>query len=103
MREGGKLAQRTEAISAHNEAKAERDDGRDREEGIRRPGGLQHDSAQSVSAVEGDARGKSRRGLSIYREHRQGFLSRLGQNLQGGWDGLQDFVLALVGIWLKRW
>lgn len=98
VREGGKLAQRTEAISARNEAKAERDAAVIAKKEFEDQVAFStiqlnlYQPSKVMRAEKVDVAG-------IYREHRQGFLSRLGQNLQGGWDGLQDFVLALVGIW----
>jgi hypothetical protein len=98
VREGGKLAHRTEAISSRNEMKASRDAAliakKEFEDQVAFST-IQLNLYQPVKVLRAEKVDVA----AIYREHRQGFVSRLGEKLQGGWDGMLNFVLALMGIW----
>ncbi|MEO6365066.1 MAG: hypothetical protein ABIO38_03330, partial [Luteimonas sp.] len=36
---------------------------------------------------------------AMFRQHRQGFASRLGESLAAGWYGVLDVLLALMVLW----
>jgi len=36
---------------------------------------------------------------AVFRQHRQGFVSRLGESLAAGWYGVLDVLLALMVLW----
>ena len=96
--QGGKLGQRAEAITTRGEIKAERD------------GALlakkEFEDQVAFSTIELTLYQPSKVLQSekvdiesVFLKSRPGFFSRLGEKLGGGWNGLLDFVLALVGIW----
>jgi hypothetical protein len=98
VQDGGRLSHRTEAINTRNEVKAARDEAfvakKEAEDQV------------AFSTIELTLyqpskvlRSEKVDVAGIYREYRQGFLSRMGEKLQSGWDGLQNFVLWLTGIW----
>jgi len=98
VREGGKLAHRTEAINARNETKAARDEAMVAKKEFEDQVAFStieltlYQPSKVLRAEKVDVAG-------IYREYRQGFISRLGEKLQSGWFGLQDVALGLFGIW----
>ena len=98
VREGGRLIHRTDAISARNETKAARDAALIAKKEFEDQVAFStieltlYQPSKVLRAEKVDVAG-------IYREYRQGFLSRLGEKLQSGWFGLQDAALGLFGIW----
>lgn len=98
VREGGRLVHRTDAIAARNETKAARDAALIAKKEFEDQVAFStieltlYQPSRVLRAEKVDVAG-------IYREYRQGFLSRLGEKLQSGWFGLQDAALALFGIW----
>jgi len=98
VQEGGRLGARTEAINSRNEVKAARD--------AALVARKEFDDQVAFSTIVLNLYQPSRvlrsekiDVTSIYREHREGFVSRLATRLEGGWDGLQNTALALAGIW----
>jgi hypothetical protein len=98
VKDGGKLVQKTDAISARNDVKAARDAAHIAKK--------EFEDQVAFSTIELRLYQPSKvlqtervDVNSMYREFRPGFFSRLGEQLRGGWDGLLAFFLALAGIW----
>ena len=96
--QGGKLGQRAEAITSRGEVKAERDEALLAKK--------EFEDQVAFSTIELALYQPSRVLQServdiesVFLKSRPGFFSRLGEKLGGGWNGLLDFVLVLVGIW----
>ncbi len=98
IEDGGKLGQKADAITARGEVKGARD--------AALLAKKEFEDQVAFSTIE----------LYLYQpskvvqtervdieatflKARPGFFTRLGQELSGGWHGLLDFVLVLVGIW----
>lgn len=98
VKDGGKLVQKTDAISARNSVKAARDEAllakKEFEDKVAFSTIALHlyQEAKVVTSERADID-------SIYRQARPGFFSRMGEQLRSGWEGLLGFLLALIGIW----
>ena len=98
VQDGGKLIQKTDAISARNDVKAARD------AALLAKKEFEDQVAFSTIALKLYQPSKvlqSERAdvASLYRQARPGFLSRLGDQLRGGWEGVLELVLGLAAIW----
>jgi hypothetical protein len=98
LREGGRLVQKTDAIAMRNETKAARDQAHIAKK--------EFEDQVAFSTIELHLYQPNKLlqtetvdAGSVYRQYREGFFSRLGRELRGGWDGLLDFFLGLAGIW----
>jgi hypothetical protein len=98
VKDGGKLSHKVDAINARNAAKEARDEAllakKEFEDKVAFSTiGLQLYQPTKVAQSE-------RVDIdSVYRQARPGFFSRMGEELRSGWEGLQSFTLALIGIW----
>jgi hypothetical protein len=98
VKDGGKLVQKTDAISARNDVKAMRDAAHIAKKEFEDQVAFstialnlyQPSKVLKTELVDVD---------SVYRQSRPGFFSRLGEQLRGGWEGLLEFALGLAGIW----
>ncbi len=98
IEQGGKLAQRADAISTRGDVKAARDaallEKKEFEDQVAfstiELALYQPSKVVQTERVDID---------SVFLKARPGFFSRMGEKLSGGWNGLLDVVLALVGIW----
>lgn len=98
VKDGGKLIQKTDAISARNDVKAARD------AALIAKKEFEDQVAFSTIVLDLYQPSKVLRServdvRSMYREFRPGFFSRMGDELRSGWEGLVNFILALAGIW----
>lgn len=98
IQDGGKLTQKTEAIGARNDVKAARDAALLEKKEFEDKVAFStidltlHQSPKVVKTEYEDLE-------SVFRKSRPGFFSRMGDQMRGGWDGLLEVVLVLVGIW----
>jgi hypothetical protein len=98
VKDGGKLVQKTDAISARNEVKAARDAALLAKKVFEDQVAFStielklYQPSKVLQSERADVD-------SIYRQARPGFFSRLGENLRGGWEGLLEFVLGLASMW----
>lgn len=98
IQDGGKLAQRADAISSRGDAKAARDaallEKKEFEDQVAF-------STIELSLYQPSKVLQTERAdiAGAFQKARPGFFSRMGEKLSGGWNGLLDFVLVLVGIW----
>ncbi|MES2320356.1 MAG: DUF4349 domain-containing protein [Pseudomonadota bacterium] len=98
VKDGGKLVQKTDAISARNQVKAERDAALIAKKEFEDQVAFstidlklyQPSKVLQSERVDVD---------SVYRQARPGFFSRAGEQMRGGWEGLQNFVLVLFLTW----
>lgn len=98
VKDGGKLIQKTDAISARNDVKAARD--------AALLAKKEFEDQVAFSTIElklyqpSKVLQSERADVdSLYRQARPGFFSRLGDQLRGGWEGFLEFALGLAGIW----
>lgn len=98
IKDGGKLIQKTDAISARNDVKAARDAAH-----IARK---EFEDQVAFSTIElklyqpSKVLQSERADVdSLYRQARPGFFSRMGENLRDGWEGLLEFLLGLASLW----
>ncbi len=98
IEEGGKLSHRTDAIATRNGVKAERDaallEKKEFEDQVAFST-IQLDLYQQSKVVQAERVDIN----EMFKKARPGFFTRMGEKLSGGWNGLLDFVLVLVGIW----
>lgn len=98
VKDGGKLAQRTDAITAQGEAKSARDaallEKKEFEDAVAFST-IELMLSQPSKLLQSERVDLDRSFLSV----RPGFFSRLGEQLSGGWYGFVDFLLVLAGIW----
>ncbi|HEY0064397.1 MAG TPA: DUF4349 domain-containing protein [Telluria sp.] len=98
VRDGGKLAHKTEAIAARNEVKAERDGAllakKEFEDKVAFST-IELQLYQTPKVLQTEETDVQR----VFRDAGPGFFTRLGEKLHSGWDGLQEFALWLAGIW----
>lgn len=98
VQDGGKLVQKTDAISARNEVKAARDAAllakKEFEDQVAFST-IELKLYQPSKVLQSERADVS----SLYRQARPGFFSRLGEQLRGGWDGMLEFFLVLARIW----
>lgn len=95
---GGKLGQKAEAITARGEVKGARD------EALLQKKEFEDQVAFSTIELVLYQQSKLVQSEQVdidaaLRAARPGFFSQLGEKLSGGWHGLLDFLLVLVGIW----
>ena len=98
VKDGGKLVQKTDAISARSDVKAARDAAHIAKKEFEDQvafSTIELNLYQPSKVLQSERVDVS----SMYRELRPGFFSRLGEQLRGGWEGLLGFVLALAAIW----
>jgi hypothetical protein len=98
VRDGGRLIQKTDAITMRNDIKAARDAAHIAKK--------EFEDQVAFSTIELTLYQPSKvlqtervDVSSMYRQFRPGFFSRMGEQLRSGWEGLIDVVLGLVGIW----
>lgn len=98
IREGGKLAQRTDAIAMRGDARGARD--------AALLAKKEFEDQVAFSTIALSLRQPSRVLQSelvdvdsALRQLRPGFASQLKQRLRGGWEGTLDVLLALAGLW----
>ena len=98
IEDGGKLAQRAQAITARGDVKAARDAALLEKK--------EFEDAVAFSTIEltlnqpNKVLQSERVDLeTTFHKTRPGFFSRLGDQLSGGWYGLLDFVLVMLRIW----
>lgn len=98
VRDGGRLIQKTDAIAVRNDIKAARDAAHIAKK--------EFEDQVAFSTIELTLYQPSKvlqtervDVSSMYRQFRPGFFSRMGEQLRGGWEGLINVVLGLVGIW----
>lgn len=95
---GGKLGQREQAIGSRNAAKAARDDAIIARKTMEDQIAFStitldlHQPSRVLQAEKIDVE-------SVVRDHRPGFIGRLGEGLASGWDSLLNVVLALAAAW----
>jgi hypothetical protein len=98
IQEGGKLAQRTDAISTRGDVKAARDAALLEKKEFEDQVAFStidltlYQPSKVLQTERVDIE-------SVFLKARPGFFPRMGEKLSGGWNGLLDFVLALAGIW----
>lgn len=98
VKDGGKLAHKTEAIGARNAVKAERDGALLAKKEFEDKVAFStidltlYQNTKVLQTEETDVR-------RVFHDAGPGFFTRLGDNLRSGWEGLQEFALWLAGIW----
>lgn len=98
VKDGGKLAQKADAIAVRNNVKAARDaaliEKKEFEDQVAFST-IELHLYQPSKVLQSERVDVS----SVFRQSRPSFFSRLGENLRGGWDGLLEFLIGLAGIW----
>jgi hypothetical protein len=97
-REGGKLAQRVDAINSRNETKATRDEARVQKKEFEDQvafSTVNFTIYQSPNIVETEVKDVD----AIFIQERPGFLTRLAAACHAGWDNLLDHVIDSMEFW----
>ena len=98
IEDGGKLGQKADAITARGDVKAARDaallEKKEFEDQVAFST-IELSLTQQPNVVQSERVDTD----AVFRKAGPGFFSQLGEKLRGGWEGLLDFVLLLVGIW----
>ncbi|MDM5179525.1 DUF4349 domain-containing protein [Massilia sp. DJPM01] len=98
VRDGGKLGQKTDAITVRNDVKAARDAAllakKEFEDRVAFST-IDLTLIQPSRVLESERVDVS----SVYRQFRPGFASQLREQLRGGWESTLGFFLALAGLW----
>lgn len=98
IKDGGKLEQRTEAISARNDSKAARDEARVQKKEFDDQVAFSTVSfkiCQLPNVVETEVRDID----AVFRQNRPGFFNRIGNAVTVGWGRAIDFAIDVVEWW----
>ncbi|NHZ79861.1 DUF4349 domain-containing protein [Massilia sp. CCM 8695] len=98
VRDGGKLEQKTDAITVRNDVKAARDAALLAKKEFEDQVAF---STIDLTLIQPSRVLESERVdvNSVYRQFRPGFASQLREQLRGGWESTLGFLLALAGLW----